>query len=164
MIYNRINFAFHIIFNIAIEDSQLNEGEYDCANKHPEGRTFKIDLCIIQWITQKQNGNDIATNLSVLMAAGAVWLTGSGWPDIPVASGLVVLLLRSAYRVIRAALSALSAVLGGSRRSPAVAGVVPRSAHDSVPCSRFQGVFGARPRYTRHRSACPQSSTMSYCS
>ena len=47
--------------------------------------------------------NDIATNLSVLMAAGAVWLTGSGWPDILVASGLVVLLLRSAYRVIRAA-------------------------------------------------------------
>ncbi len=47
--------------------------------------------------------NDIATNLSVLVAAGAVWLTGSGWPDILVASGLVVLLLRSAYRVIRAA-------------------------------------------------------------
>ena len=47
--------------------------------------------------------NDIATNLSVLMAAGAVWLTGSGWPDIVVASGLEALLLHSAYRVIRAA-------------------------------------------------------------
>ena len=47
--------------------------------------------------------NDIAINLSVLMAAGAVWLTGSGWPDIVVASGLVALLLHSAYRVIRAA-------------------------------------------------------------
>ena len=47
--------------------------------------------------------NDIATNLSVLMAAGAVWLTGSGWPDIVVASGLVALLLHSTYRVIRAA-------------------------------------------------------------
>ena len=47
--------------------------------------------------------NDIATNLSVLVAAGAVWLTGSGWPDIVVASGLVALLLHSAYRVIRAA-------------------------------------------------------------
>lgn len=47
--------------------------------------------------------NDIATNLSVLMAAGAVWLTGSGWPDIVVASGLVALLLHSACRVIRAA-------------------------------------------------------------
>lgn len=47
--------------------------------------------------------NDIATNLSVLMAAGTVWLTGSGWPDIVVASGLVALLLHSAYRVIRAA-------------------------------------------------------------
>lgn len=47
--------------------------------------------------------NDIATNLSVFVAAGAVWLTDSGWPDILVASGLVALLLRSAYRVIRAA-------------------------------------------------------------
>jgi Co/Zn/Cd efflux system component len=51
--------------------------------------------------------NDIATNLSVFVAAGAVWLTGSGWPDIVVASGLVVLLMRSAIRVIRGARSEL---------------------------------------------------------
>lgn len=47
--------------------------------------------------------NDIATNLSVFVAAGAVWLTGSGWPDILVASALAVLLIRSAWRVIRGA-------------------------------------------------------------
>lgn len=47
--------------------------------------------------------NDIATNLSVFIAAGAVWLTGSGWPDIAVASCLVVLLMRSAIRVIASA-------------------------------------------------------------
>ena len=47
--------------------------------------------------------NDIATNLSVFIAAGAVWLTNSGWPDILVASFLVVLLLRSAIRVITSA-------------------------------------------------------------
>lgn len=44
--------------------------------------------------------NDIASNLSVFVAAGAVWLTGSGWPDIVVALGLVCLLMRSAIRVI----------------------------------------------------------------
>lgn len=44
--------------------------------------------------------NDIATNLSVFVAAGAVWLTGSGWPDLAVAAALVVLLARSAWRVI----------------------------------------------------------------
>lgn len=44
--------------------------------------------------------NDIATNLSVFIAAGAVWLSGSGWPDIVVASCLVVLLMRSAIRVL----------------------------------------------------------------
>lgn len=57
--------------------------------------------------------NDIATNLSVFVAAGAVWLTGSGWPDIAVAAALVVLLTRSAWRVIgnaRAELRATSLV------------------------------------------------------
>lgn len=47
--------------------------------------------------------NDIASNLSVFVAAGAVWLSGSGWPDILVALGLVWLLMRSAIRVISSA-------------------------------------------------------------
>jgi Co/Zn/Cd efflux system component len=51
--------------------------------------------------------NDIASNLSVFVAAGAVWFTGSGWPDILVALGLVVLLMRSAIRVISAATAEL---------------------------------------------------------
>lgn len=53
--------------------------------------------------------NDIASNLAVLVAAGAVWLTGSGWPDIVVALGLVWLLTRSALRVIAAARTELRA-------------------------------------------------------
>ncbi len=47
--------------------------------------------------------NDIASNLSVFVAAGAVWLTGSGLPDIVVALGLVWLLMRSSVRVITSA-------------------------------------------------------------
>jgi len=47
--------------------------------------------------------NDIATNISVFIAAGAVWLTDSGWPDVVVAIGLVWLLIRSAMRVIASA-------------------------------------------------------------
>ena len=43
--------------------------------------------------------NDIASNLSVFVAAGAVWFVGAGWPDVVVAAGLVILLLRSAIRV-----------------------------------------------------------------
>ncbi|MBN2331786.1 MAG: cation transporter [Deltaproteobacteria bacterium] len=53
--------------------------------------------------------NDIASNLSVFVAAGAVWLTGSGWPDILVALGLVWLLMRSAIRVVKSALVELHA-------------------------------------------------------
>ena len=53
--------------------------------------------------------NDIASNLSVFVTAGAVWLTGSGWPDIAVALCLVWLLLRSAIRVIKSALVELRA-------------------------------------------------------
>lgn len=51
--------------------------------------------------------NDIATNLSVFIAAGAVWFTGSGWPDIVVALGLVWLLMSSAIRVISSAMTEL---------------------------------------------------------
>ena len=47
--------------------------------------------------------NDIASNLAVFMAAGAVWLTNSGWPDILIAMGLVWLLMRSSIRVISSA-------------------------------------------------------------
>jgi Co/Zn/Cd efflux system component len=53
--------------------------------------------------------NDIATNLSVFIAAGAVWFTGSGWPDILVALCLVWLLMRSSLRVISSALVELRA-------------------------------------------------------
>lgn len=53
--------------------------------------------------------NDIASNISVFLAAGAVWITGSGWPDIVVALALVVFLLRSAVRVISSAVAELRA-------------------------------------------------------
>jgi Co/Zn/Cd efflux system component len=52
------------------------------------------------WVCSR---NDIASNLSVFVAAGAVWLTGSGWPDIVVALGLVWLLIRSAIGVVSSA-------------------------------------------------------------
>lgn len=47
--------------------------------------------------------NDIASNLSVFIAAGAVWLTKSGWPDMIVALALSALLLHSAIRIISSA-------------------------------------------------------------
>lgn len=53
--------------------------------------------------------NDIASNLAVFVAAGAVWLTDSSWPDTVVALGLVWLLLRSAFRVIGLARAELRA-------------------------------------------------------
>ncbi|MEJ2245350.1 MAG: cation transporter [Acidobacteriota bacterium] len=44
--------------------------------------------------------NDIASNLSVFIAAGGIWLTGSIWPDIVVALSLSLLLIRSSFRVL----------------------------------------------------------------
>lgn len=55
--------------------------------------------------------NDIASNLSVFIAAGAVWFFESGWADIFVASCLVMLLLNSSFRVIRSALKELKGSL-----------------------------------------------------
>jgi Co/Zn/Cd efflux system component len=53
--------------------------------------------------------NDIASNLSVFLAAGGVWLFEAGWPDIVVAAGLAALLLRSSGRVMRGAMRELGA-------------------------------------------------------
>lgn len=53
--------------------------------------------------------NDIVANLSVFFAAGAVWLTGSGWPDVVIALGLVMFLMRSALRVLSSARAELRA-------------------------------------------------------
>jgi len=51
--------------------------------------------------------NDIVANLAVFFASGAVWLTSSSWPDMVVAAGLVLYLMRSASRVLTSALSEL---------------------------------------------------------
>lgn len=53
--------------------------------------------------------NDIASNLAVFVAAGAVWLSGSRWPDLAVGGALALLFLRSALRVLRDASLALEA-------------------------------------------------------
>jgi Co/Zn/Cd efflux system component len=51
--------------------------------------------------------NDIAANLSVLVAAGGVWWFAAAWPDRVVALALSLLLLRSGWRVLRGAASSL---------------------------------------------------------
>ncbi|WP_166255619.1 cation transporter [Marinobacter salicampi] len=53
--------------------------------------------------------NDIAANLSVFVAAAGVWATGSGWPDLVVASCLAILFLRSAIRVLSSARAEMQA-------------------------------------------------------
>lgn len=47
--------------------------------------------------------NDILEGLAVIATAGAVWLFGSGWPDVLVAIALLLMFLRSAGRVLRSA-------------------------------------------------------------
>lgn len=51
--------------------------------------------------------NDIASNLAVMIAAAAVWLTQAGWPDLAVGFALACLFLRSAVRVLSGAMTAL---------------------------------------------------------
>jgi cation diffusion facilitator family transporter len=51
--------------------------------------------------------NDIISNAAVFIAAGAVWITESRWPDLIVGSLLALLLLRSAIHVMRGAMRAL---------------------------------------------------------
>jgi len=44
--------------------------------------------------------NDVLEGFAVIAAAISVWAFGSGWPDILIAVALLVLFLRSAYRVL----------------------------------------------------------------
>ena len=53
--------------------------------------------------------NDIASNIAVILAAGAVWMTASWWPDLLIGSALALLFLWSAARVFRGALSVVHA-------------------------------------------------------
>jgi len=50
------------------------------------------------WICSR---NDVAANLSVLLAAAGVWAFDAAWPDRLVALGLAALLLRSGFGVLR---------------------------------------------------------------
>ncbi len=58
--------------------------------------------------------NDIASNVAVFVAAGGVWLTRSGWPDLAIGLALAILFLRSALRVLRSAISELKLSSGAS--------------------------------------------------
>ncbi|OGA46021.1 MAG: cation transporter [Betaproteobacteria bacterium RIFCSPLOWO2_12_FULL_62_58] len=51
--------------------------------------------------------NDIASNLSVFLAAAGVWFTGSGWPDLVVGLALASLFLWSAGKVLTRAIRQL---------------------------------------------------------
>ena len=47
--------------------------------------------------------NDVFEGIAVLATAAAVWVFGSGWPDVIVAVLLLTVFLRSALRVMRSA-------------------------------------------------------------
>ena len=47
--------------------------------------------------------NDVIEGFAVIAATLAVWVFGSGWPDLLIAIALLVLFLRSASRVLRGA-------------------------------------------------------------
>lgn len=58
--------------------------------------------------------NDVASNIGVLAAAGLVAFTGSYWPDIAVGGIIAVIFLRSAWRVLSAAIPAWRGARPGS--------------------------------------------------
>lgn len=51
--------------------------------------------------------NDIAANVAVFAAAGGVFLTRSGWPDILIGLALALLFLKSAAKVLKGAIAEL---------------------------------------------------------
>lgn len=47
--------------------------------------------------------NDVFEGFAVLLAAVGVWLFEAGWPDLAIAAALLLMFLRSAWRVLRSA-------------------------------------------------------------
>lgn len=45
--------------------------------------------------------NDVFEGFAVLLAAVGVWLFNAGWPDLVIAAALLLMFLRSAWRVLR---------------------------------------------------------------
>jgi len=66
--------------------------------------------------------NDIIANVSVLIAAVAVWGFGSAWPDIIVGVALAALFLKSAASVVRGAVRELRLVSRAKSNVSAFAG------------------------------------------
>jgi cation diffusion facilitator family transporter len=62
--------------------------------------------------------NDLIANVSVLLAAAAVWFTLSPWPDILVGGLLCTIFLRSAFLVAREARAELALNHGQQRNPP----------------------------------------------
>jgi Co/Zn/Cd efflux system component len=54
--------------------------------------------------------NDVAEGIAVLAAAGGVWWFASGWPDLLIAGALLLMFLRSAWRVFVAGWRELRAI------------------------------------------------------
>jgi Co/Zn/Cd efflux system component len=54
--------------------------------------------------------NDLVANVAVILSAGAVTMTGTGWPDVLVGGGLAVLWLRTSIRVLREAWPAAAGI------------------------------------------------------
>ena len=69
--------------------------------------------------------NDVYEGAAVIAASVAVWAFGAGWPDLLIAAALLLLFLRSAWRVARAAWKELGQVEAvkvsacGTRKTPA---------------------------------------------
>ena len=73
--------------------------------------------------------NDIASNIAVFIAAGGVWLTSSGWPDLLVGLALALLFIRSAVRVLGNAIAELKRPVSGAVEIQVPA--IPRSTEDN---------------------------------
>lgn len=57
--------------------------------------------------------NDVWEGFAVLAAAAGVWLFGSGWPDLIIAIGLLLMFLRSSWRVLGRAFNELNTAPAG---------------------------------------------------
>jgi len=76
--------------------------------------------------------NDAIGNVAVVVAAGAVYWTGTGWPDVTVAAIMAGLFLWSAMQIIRQSLGELRAETGPQTTPETIPPATPGTATSGV--------------------------------
>lgn len=98
-----INAVLFLVIVVAALYGQSSALLADSLDNLGDALTYALSLYVVSRGATAKARVALFKGVLILLAAGAVWLTGAGWPDLVVAAILAGFLMRSALRVIGSA-------------------------------------------------------------